>query len=47
MEPVLEYVEDHWDDPVAGPSRDDLAVDGLEDEMWANLGVNHRATPAE
>ena len=47
VEPVLEYVEDHRDDPVAGPSRDDLAVDGLEDEMWANLGVNRRAMPAE
>ena len=47
VEPVPEYVEDHQDDLVTGPSRDDLAVDGSEDEMWANLGVNHRATPAE
>ena len=47
VEPVLEYVEDCRDDLVAGPSRDDLAVDGLEDELWANLGVNHRAMPAE
>ena len=47
VEPVPEYVEDRRDDPVAGPSRDDLAVDGSEDEMWANLRVNHRATPAE
>ena len=47
MEPVPEYVEDCWDDPVAGPSWDDLAVDGSEDEMWVNLGVNRRAMPAE
>ena len=47
VDPVLEYVEDHRDDPVAGPSREDLAVDGSEDEMWANLGVNRRAMPAE
>ena len=47
VEPVLEYVEDCQDDPVAGPSQDDLAVDGLEDEMWANLGVNCRVTPAK
>ena len=44
---VPEYVEDRQDDPEAGPSREDLAVDGLEDEMWANLGVNRRDTPAE
>ena len=47
VEPVPEYVEDQRDDPVPGPSRDDLAVDGSEDEMWVNLGVNRRATPAE
>ena len=47
VDPVPEYVEDRRDDPEAGPSREDLAVDGLEDEMWANLGVNHRDTPAE
>ena len=47
VEPVPEYIEDQRDDPVAGPSRDNLAVDGLEDELWANLGVNCRATPAE
>ena len=47
VDPVPEYVEDHRDDPSAGPSREDLAVDGLEDEMWANLGVNRRDTPAE
>jgi hypothetical protein len=47
VDPVPEYVEDHWDDLVAGPSREDLAVDGSEDEMWANLRVNRRDTPAE
>ena len=47
VDPVLEYVESHRDDLVAGPSREDLAVDGSEDEMWANLGVNRRDTPAE
>ena len=47
VDPIPEYVEDCWEDPVAGPSREDLAVDGLEDEMWVNLGVNHRDTPAE
>ena len=47
VEPVPEYVEDQRDDPVAGPSRDDLAADGLEDELWANLGVQSRAGPAE
>ena len=38
VEPVPEYIKDHWDD---------LAVDGLEDKMWANLGVNHRAMLAK
>ena len=47
VDPVPEYIEDRWDDPEAGPSREDLAVDGSEDEMWANLGVNRRDTPAE
>ena len=47
VDPVPEYVEDRRDDLEAGPSREDLAVDGLEDEMWANLGVNHRDMPAE
>ena len=47
VDPVPEYVEDCGEDLVAGPSREDLAVDGLEDEMWANLGVNRRDTPAE
>ena len=47
VDPVPEYVEDRRDDLEAGPSREDLAVDGLEDEMWANLRVNCRDTPAE
>ena len=47
VEPVPEYVEDRRDDPVAGPSRDDLAVNGSKDEMWANLGVNCRAMTAK
>jgi hypothetical protein len=47
VDPVPTYVEDRRDDPLAGPQRDDLAVDGSEDEMWANLGVNRRDTPAE
>jgi hypothetical protein len=47
VEPVPEYVEDHRDDRVAGPSRDDLPADGSEDELWANLGVHCRAGPAE
>jgi hypothetical protein len=29
---------------MAGPPREDLAVDGSEDEMWASLGVVHRST---
>ena len=33
VEPVPEYVKDRRDDLVAGPSQDDLAVDGSEDEM--------------
>jgi hypothetical protein len=47
MEPVPEYVEDSRDDPIAGPSWDDLPADGSEDELWANLGVNRRAGLAE
>ena len=47
VEPVPEYVVDRRDDLVPGPSRDDLAVDGSEDELWANLGVNRRDTPAK
>ena len=47
VDPVLEYVEDRRDDLEAGPSREDLAVDGSEDEMWANLRINRRDTPAE
>jgi hypothetical protein len=47
VDPVPTYVEDRREDPLAGPQRDDLAVDGSEDEMWANLGVNRRDTLAE
>jgi hypothetical protein len=47
VDPVPTYVADRQEDPLAGPQRDDLAVDGSEDEMWANLGVNRRDTPAE
>ena len=47
VDPVPEYVADRRDDPEAGPSREDLAADGSEDEMWANLGINRRDTPAE
>ena len=47
VEPVPEYIEDRRDDPVAGPSRDDLSADGSEDVLCVNLGVHRRATPAE
>jgi hypothetical protein len=47
VEPVPEYVEDSRDDPVVGPSQDDLPADGSEDELWVNLGVHHRAGLAE
>jgi hypothetical protein len=47
VEPVPEYVEDCREDPLAGPHRDDLPVDGSGDEMWANLGVNLRDRRAE
>jgi hypothetical protein len=47
VDPVPTYVEDRREDPLAGPHREDLAVDGSEDGMWANLGVNRRGTPAE
>jgi hypothetical protein len=47
VDPVPTYVEDRREVPLAGPHREDLAVDGLEDEMWANLRVNRRDTPAE
>ena len=47
VDPVPEYVEEVQEDPLAGPSREDLAVDGSEDEMWANLEVNRRDTPAK
>jgi hypothetical protein len=44
VDPLLEYVEDVREDPLAGVHRDDLAADGSEDEMWAALGVVHRST---
>jgi hypothetical protein len=47
VKPVPEYIEDQRDDPVAGPSQDDLPADGLENELWVNLGVHRRAGPAE
>jgi hypothetical protein len=47
VEPVLEYVEDRREDLLAGPHRDDLPMDGSEDELWANLGVNLRDHCAE
>jgi hypothetical protein len=47
VDPVPTYIKDPREDPLAGPHREDLAVDGSEDEMWANLGVNRRDTPAE
>ena len=36
VEPVLEYVEERMEDPVAGPPQYNLAADGLEDELWVN-----------
>jgi hypothetical protein len=47
VDPLLEYVEDVREDPLAGVHRDDLAADGSEDELWANLGVHCRAGPAK
>jgi hypothetical protein len=44
IDPVPDCMEDHREDPLAGPHCKDLAVDGLEDELWANLGVNLRLT---
>ena len=44
VDPLPEYVEDVREDLLAGVHRDDLAVDGSEDEMWAALGVVHRST---
>jgi hypothetical protein len=44
VDPVLDYVEDYREDLLAGPHREDLAVDGSEDELWAILGVNLRST---
>ena len=39
VEPVLEYVKESSEDPIAGPPRYDLAADSSEDELWVNLGV--------
>jgi hypothetical protein len=47
VEPVPKYVEDRREDPFAGPHWDDLLVDGSEDELWANLGVNLRSCLTE
>jgi hypothetical protein len=44
VDPVPNYVEDEQEDPAAGAHRDDLAAEGLEDEMWVNLGVACRST---
>jgi hypothetical protein len=44
VDPVPDYVEDSKEDPLAGPHHEDLAADGTEDELWANLGVNLRLT---
>ena len=40
VDPVPSYMEEGREDMMAGPHRDDLPADGLEDELWANLGVN-------
>ena len=47
VELVPEYIEDRRDDPVAGPLWDNLLADGLEDELWVNLGVHCGAGLAE
>jgi hypothetical protein len=47
VEPVPEYVEDRREDLLASPHHDDLPMDGSEDELWANLGVNLRDCRAE
>jgi hypothetical protein len=44
VDPLPGYMEDVREDPMASPHQDDLVADGLEDEMWANLGVNLRLT---
>jgi hypothetical protein len=44
VDPAPGYVEDSREDLLAGPHRDDLVADGLEDEMWVNLGVHLRST---
>jgi hypothetical protein len=41
---VPDYMEDCKEDPLAGPHHEDLVVDGLENKLWANLGVNLRST---
>ena len=43
VKPVPEYVKDQRDDLITGPSQDNLAADGSEDELWVNLGVQRRA----
>jgi hypothetical protein len=47
VQPVPEYVEDRREDTMAGPHQDNLAADGSEDELWANLGVNIRPCSTE
>jgi hypothetical protein len=47
VDPLPEYVEDVREDLLASVHRDDLAADGSEDELWANLGVQRRAGPAK
>jgi hypothetical protein len=44
VDPLPEYVEDVREDPLTGVHRDNLAVDGSEDEMWVALGVVHRVS---
>jgi hypothetical protein len=43
VDPLPEYVEEREEDPLTGPPREDSAVDGSEDDMWAALGVVHRS----
>jgi hypothetical protein len=47
VELVPEYVENWREDPMARPHRDDLPVDGSEDELWVNLRVNLWACPTK
>jgi hypothetical protein len=44
VDPVPDYVESRREDPMAGPHRGDLPEDGLEDELWVNLGIHLRST---